>query len=156
MCPIIVTNTLGEWIMALFQKYSSDSFLEVLDSENSKSVTSIVKDVGCGKNTAKRYLQELEKAGKIKRTGIECSIHYGYVRVPDTPQPSRKTKEELEDDIHFLCCTDGFYEEHPDNQLARLMCNLVRSADPEIYPDYVIDVKRVDADLARLRAWLLK
>jgi len=142
--------------MAFVQKYAPESFLKVLDTENSKPMASIVKAVGCGKNTAKRYLQELEKAGKIKRVGIKGSIHYGYVRVPEVPQPSGKTKEELENDIHFLCCTDGFYEEHPDNQLARLVRNLIRGADPEIYPNCVIDVKRVDTDLTRLREWLLK
>lgn len=142
--------------MAFFQKYTPDNFLRVLGTENSKSVSSIVKEVGCGKNTAKRHLQELEKEGKIKKVGIECSVHYGYIRIPEFPQTSSKTKEELENDIYFLCCADGFYEEHPDNQLARLVCNLVRSADPEIYSNSVIDTKKVDDDLARLRQWLLK
>jgi len=138
------------------QKYFPDSFLRVLNTENPKSIASIIIDVGCGKNTAKRYLQELEKAGKIKRVGIEGSIHYGYVIVPAVQEPSRRTKQELEGAIHFWCCIDEFREEHPDNQLAQLVCTLIRSADPEIYENYVIDVERVDADLARLREWLLK
>jgi len=138
------------------QKYFPDNFLRVLNTENPKSIASIIIDVGCGKNTAKRYLQELEKAGKIKRVGIEGSIHYGYVIVPAVQEPSRRTKQELEGAIHFWCCIDEFREEHPDNQLAQLVCTLIRSADPEIYENYVIDVERVDADLARLREWLLK
>ena len=141
--------------MALLQKYDPDNFLQVLDAENPRSIASIVKDVGCGRSTAKRHLLELEKAGKIKRVGFEFS-HYGYVRVQEPSQPSGKTKEELENDTYFLCCADGFYEENPDNQLARLVSNLIRGADPEIYPDCVIDEKRVDSDLARLREWLLK
>ncbi|RPJ76108.1 MAG: hypothetical protein EHM20_07925 [Alphaproteobacteria bacterium] len=142
--------------MTFVQKYFPDSFLRVLNTENPKSIASIIIDVGCGKNTAKRYLQELEKAGKIKRVGIEGSIHYGYVIVPAVQEPSRRTKQELEGAIHFWCCIDEFREEHPDNQLAQLVCTLIRSADPEIYENYVIDVERVDADLARLREWLLK
>lgn len=142
--------------MTFVQKYFPDNFLRVLNTENPKSIASIIIDVGCGKNTAKRYLQELEKAGKIKRVGIEGSIHYGYVIVPAVQEPSRRTKQELEGAIHFWCCIDEFREEHPDNQLAQLVCTLIRSADPEIYENYVIDVERVDADLARLREWLLK
>jgi predicted transcriptional regulator len=138
------------------QKYFPDNFLRVLNTEDPKSIASIIIDVGCGKNTAKRYLQELEKAGKIKRVGVEGSIHYGYVIVPEVQEPSRRTKQELEGAIHFWCCIDEFREEHPDNQHAQLVCTLIRSADPEIYDNYVIDAERVDADLARLREWLLK
>jgi hypothetical protein len=142
--------------MTFTQKYTVGNFLKVLDIENPKSIALIKADVGCGKNTAKKYLQELEKEGKVKRIGIEGSIHYGYVLLPDMQQTSRKTKEDLENDIYFLCCIENFREDHPDNQLAQLVSTLVRSTDPEIYSNGMIDTKRVDADLARLREWLLK
>jgi predicted transcriptional regulator len=142
--------------MVFVQKYAAENFLKVLNTENPKSIASIKVDIGCGKNTAKRYLQELEKEGKIKRIGIEGSIYYGYVLLPDIQQSSRKTKEDLENDIYFLCSVENFHEDHPDNQLANLVSALVRGADPEIYSNGTIDVKRVDADLAHLREWLLK
>ncbi len=147
--------------MTFEQKYTSDNFLKVLSEDAPKSTASVIAEVGCGRNTVKRYLAELEKAGKIKKARIEGLVHYGWLRVPELepvkePEPSRKMKEELEDGIHFWCCIDEFREEHPDNQVAQLVCTLIRGADPELYDNCIVDVKRVDADLACLREWLLK
>jgi hypothetical protein len=147
--------------MTFEQKYTSDNFEKVLSENFPKSTAAVIAEVGCGRNTAKRYLTELEKTGKIKKALIGGSIYYGWLRVPESepvkePEPSRKTKEELEDTIHFWCCIDEFREEHPNNQVAQLVCTLIRGADPELYDNCVVDVKKVDSDLARLREWLLK
>ncbi|MFZ0472355.1 MAG: hypothetical protein WAL94_07055 [Bacteroidales bacterium] len=106
-------------------------------------------------------IAELEETGKIKKARIEGLIHYDWLRVPELgtvkePEPTRKTKEELEDGIHFWCYIDEFREEHPDNKVAQLVCTLIHGADPELYDNSTVDAKRVDADLARLREWLLK
>jgi hypothetical protein len=147
--------------MTFEQKYTADNFLLVLSEDVPKSATVVIAEVGCGRNTAKRYLEELEGAGKIKKARIEGLMHYGWLRVPELepmkePEPSRKTKEELEDTIHFWCCIDEFREEHPDNKVAQLVCTLIRGADPELYDNCTIDAKKVDADLVSLREWLLK
>ena len=147
--------------MAFEQKYASDNFLKVLSEDVPKSTVAIIAEIGCGRNTAKRYLAELEETGKIKKARIEGLIHYGWLRVPELepvkePEPTRKTKEELEDGIHFWCCIDAFHEEHPGNKVAQLVCTLIRGADPELYDNSTVDAKRVDADLARLREWLLR
>ena len=147
--------------MTFEQKYTSDNFLKVLSEDIPKSTTAVIAEVGCGRNTAKRYLAELEETGKIKKARIEGLIHYGWLRIPEPetlkePEPSRKTKEELEDAVHFWCCIDEFREEHPDNQVAQLVCTLIRGADPELYDNCIVDARRVDSDFARLREWLLK
>jgi len=149
------------YIMTFEQKYTSNNFKKVLSEDVPKSTTVVIAEVGCGRNTAKRYLAELEKTGKIKKALIEGSIYYGWLLVPEPehvkePEPSRKTKEEVEGAIHFWCCIDEFREEHPNNQVAQLVCTLIRGADPELYDNCVVDVKKVDSNLARLREWLLK
>ena len=147
--------------MAFEQKYTSDNFLRVLSENVPKSTAVVIAEIGCGRNTAKRYLSELEETGKIKKSRIEGLIHYGWLRVPELesvkePGPSRKTKEELEDGIHFWCCIDEFREEHPGNKVAQLVCTLIRDADPELYDNCTVDAKKVGADLANLCEWLLK
>lgn len=147
--------------MAFEQKYTSDNFLKVLSRDVPKSTAAIITEIGCGRNTAKRYLAELEETGKIKKARIEGLTHHGWLQVPEIepvrePEPSKKTKEELEDGIHFWCCIDEFREEHPDNKVAQLVCTLIRDADPELYDNCIVDAKRIDTDLARLREWMLK
>lgn len=147
--------------MAFEQKYTSDNFLKVLSRDVPKSTAAIITEIGCGRNTAKRYLAELEETGKIKKARIEGLTYYGWLQVPEIepvrePEPSKKTKEELEDGIHFWCCIDEFREEHPDNKVAQLVCTLIRDADPELYDNCIVDAKRIDTDLARLREWMLK
>lgn len=68
--------------MTFEQQYTEDDFLKVIPYTTPISIASIVKAIGCGKNTAKRYLAELEREHKITRANIQGSIHYGYIRVP--------------------------------------------------------------------------
>lgn len=69
--------------MTFEQQYTEDDFLKVIPYTTPKSIAAILNEVGCGKNTAKRYLAKLEEENKIKRCTIEGSIHYGYVRVSE-------------------------------------------------------------------------
>lgn len=155
--------------MSFEQKYTSQHFLELLSEDVPRSTAAVITEIGCSRKTAKRYLAELEEAGKIKKARIEGLIYYGWLRIPEKkpekefekelekePLPSRKLKAESEDGIHFWCCIDEFREEHPQNQLAQLVCTLIRDADPDLYENRIIDVKKVDEDLSRLREWLLK
>lgn len=68
--------------MTFEQQYTEDDFLKVIPYTTPKSIAAILNEVGCGKNTAKRYLAKLEQKHEIARRTIEGSIHYGYVRVP--------------------------------------------------------------------------
>lgn len=69
--------------MTFEQKYTESDFLKVIPYTTPISIAYIISEIGCGKNTAKRYLAILEQENKIKRCTIEGSIHYGYVRVSE-------------------------------------------------------------------------
>lgn len=67
--------------MTFEPKYTEGAFLQAIPYTTPKSIAAIVNEIGCGKNTAKRYLSKLEQSHKIKRCIIKGSIHFGYVRV---------------------------------------------------------------------------
>lgn len=59
--------------------YTKEDFLGVLLSNKPRSVALIVSKIGCAKNTAKKYLRELEAAGLAEKVHIE-GASYGWVR----------------------------------------------------------------------------
>lgn len=69
--------------MTFEQQYTESDFLKVIPYSNPISIAAIISEIGCAKNTAKRYLAELEREHKITRANIQGSIHYGYVRVSE-------------------------------------------------------------------------
>ncbi|MCC4766406.1 hypothetical protein FXW07_07200 [Methanosarcina sp. DH1] len=68
--------------MTFEQQYTESDFLKVIPYSNPISIAAIISEIGCAKNTAKRYLAELEREHKITRANIQGSIHFGYVRIP--------------------------------------------------------------------------
>lgn len=68
-------------IMAYTQQYKKEDFLAVID-QNPKTTTVIAKRIGCARNTAKKFLEELEKEGQIKQIPIEGGF-YAWVRNTD-------------------------------------------------------------------------
>ncbi len=64
--------------MAYKEQYKKESFLEAID-HNPKATTVIAKSVGCARNTARKFLEELENEGKIKQVQIEGGF-YAWVR----------------------------------------------------------------------------
>lgn len=65
--------------MAYTQQYKKEDFLAVVDS-TPKATTLIAKRVGCARNTAKKFLEELEAERKIKQVEIEGGF-YAWVKV---------------------------------------------------------------------------
>lgn len=60
--------------------YTKEDFLEVLLPNKPRSVALIMGEIGCAKNTAKKYLRELEAAGLAEKMHIEGST-FGWVAV---------------------------------------------------------------------------
>lgn len=60
--------------MSFTDQYKKEDFLAVLNS-NPKATTVIAKKVGCSRNTAKKFLAELEAEGKIKEIEIEGGFY---------------------------------------------------------------------------------
>lgn len=64
--------------MAYKEQYKKESFLQVID-QHPKATTVIAKSVGCARNTARKFLEELEAEGKVKQVQIEGGF-YAWVK----------------------------------------------------------------------------
>jgi predicted transcriptional regulator len=70
--------------MARFErKFTDTDFLNVLDTKVPRTVLYIMKTLPCSRNTANKYLAELEEAGKIKKLEIEGSRYDAWLKVED-------------------------------------------------------------------------
>lgn len=65
--------------MTFVKKYTDDDFLAVLSVNTPQTTTYIAKQTGAGRNTAIRFLTDLEKTGKVARVEIEGGF-YAWVR----------------------------------------------------------------------------
>ena len=57
--------------MGFSQKYTPDDILSVMRSNRACTVSYIMKNVGCVRDTALLYLSELQTAGKVKQVEID-------------------------------------------------------------------------------------
>ena len=58
-------------------KYTDDMFLSILDVNQSKSTTKIMRELNCARNTVKTAMLALEAKGLVKRIEVDGSI-YGW------------------------------------------------------------------------------
>lgn len=93
--------------MAFTDQYKKEDFLAVLDS-NPKATTVIAKKIGCARNTAKKFLAELEAEGKVKQVEIEGGF---YAWIKSTKKSDSITIDEIDGVIDENGClhVDGKY-----------------------------------------------
>lgn len=67
--------------MAFEQKYTKDDVLAVMSTNTPKTITLITGDLGCVRNTALKFLRELEKEGKVKQVEVAGGTNRAWVKV---------------------------------------------------------------------------
>lgn len=146
--------------MTFVQKFKSTDFLNVLDTVSPRSTAYVMDTLGCSRNTAKKFLDELEASSKVKKIKVE-GANFGWVRVDyDSQQEETKcpdfkemfgnehTYEAIETmvlpaypydperaDEDFLDYVVSYCYTHPDNELARFTYDAVRNIYEDEYDE---------------------
>lgn len=61
-------------------KFTEEAFLNALTTDTLKSTAAIIKTVGCSRGTAKKALDKLLAAGKVRKIEVEGN-GYGWQKV---------------------------------------------------------------------------
>jgi hypothetical protein len=136
-------------------KYTKSDVLNIITPQP-KSTAAIMKELDVARNTAKSYLTQLEKEGKIQKSYIEGSS-FGWIRT--APQNKLPIKSEVDikklEDIWNQIFELSY--ENPDNEYANIISTLI-SPDQfcEEFYDENCTVECVDMNLMKLRELLLR
>jgi predicted transcriptional regulator len=95
--------------MTFLKKYDDKVFLSVLSTDKPQTTSFIAKQTGAGRNTAIRFLKDLEKAGRVKRVDIEGGFH-AWIKV----EPVKKNDIE-----NFRSYVKKYLEQHPESEIAK-------------------------------------
>lgn len=101
--------------MTFQKKYEPEDFLSVLSTDTPQTTTYVAKQTGAGRSTAIRFLNDLEKANKVKRVDIEGGYH-AWVRI----EPVK-----IDDIVDFRNYVEKYLAKHPENAIAKKVLTLL-------------------------------
>lgn len=90
--------------MTFVQKFKPEDFLDVLDPRGPRTTSFVMLALQCSRNTAIKFLSELEAEGRVKKQHIEGG-NFGWVRV----ETEESDKESL------ICMLSIWIAEHQNS-----------------------------------------